>query len=186
MKALKHILATLALFATVAVSVQAAPPNLGMTPVVSPSTTRTNGAVGTGTNWVWPSCIFAGASVTNVTAIDVSAGQALALEFNAQCTTAQGVSATNIIVQLGRSVSGGIPTNALGTGVKIEWFGTITNTLPASAAANTTYTSVSQFGPVNGFSTGGAEGALQTIYIGWITAPANTIVTNYSIYAKTK
>jgi hypothetical protein len=110
----------------------------------------------------------------------------LALEFNTQVTAATAASVTNVIVQIGRSVSGGSPTNAVGTNLKVEWFGTFTNTLPASAAANTTYTAIAQLGPVSGFSTGGAEGALSRIYIGWITAPANVTLTNYSIYASVK
>lgn len=183
MKFLKYILAAAALMVTVA---QAAPPNLGNTPIInSASTTKTNQTVGTGTNWVWPVRIDAATSVTNVTAIDVTSGSSLALEFDVQ-TTAGGSAATNIIVQLGRSVSGGSPTNAVGTGLKVEWVGSITNTLPASFTNNQTYTACSQLGGLTGFSTGVSEGAMNTIYVGWITTPTGVAITNYSIYAKTK
>lgn len=147
----------------------------------------TNQIVGTNGIFLYPSFVAAGTSVTNCTPFSVP-GKDLAIQFNAQIATASSANATNIIVQLGRSVqlpsqmpSGGV-TNAAGSGMNIEWFATITNTLPASAAANTTYVSHALFGPITGQSSGSGDGAVTTFYIGYITTPASTVLTNYSFW----
>lgn len=147
----------------------------------------TNQLFGVNTNGIWPSCILPGQSVTNVTPIAVN-GTQVSFQFDAQVTVTAAASPTNIIAHIGRSVrlpqnmpSRGI-SNAIATGATIDWFATITNQLPSSAVANTTYTApIATFGPQTGFTTGAAEGGCTTFYLGWIDAPANLTVTNWQI-----
>ena len=139
------------------------------------------------TNLNWPSYIAAGTSVTNVTPFSV-AGTHEAIQLNVALTTTNGPVATNVIFQLGRSVqlpnqmpSGGV-TNAAGTSMNIEWFATITNTIPAAQAVGAVSVSHALFGPVTGYSSGPGDGAVTTYYLGWITAPTGLTLTNYSVW----
>lgn len=138
------------------------------------------------TNMTWPNNIPAGQSMTNVTAFDVSKGSHVAIQMNNQVSIAAAASVTNIVYHIGRSIQNNTITNALGTSCNIDWFATITNQLPASAAANTTYTSSALFGPVTGFSNGAGDGAMTTFYIGWIDPPANLAVTNSSVFVNSQ
>lgn len=147
--------------------------------------TSTNQLLSTTNTVKWPTVITgkgAGTSVTNVTAIPVTAGTHLVIETDVQLNVAAAASVTNVIFHIGRNVNGGQPTNSLGTGLKIDWFATITNQLPASAAANTTFTKCVTFGPQTGYSDGAFEGGCTTFYIGWIDPPANLEVTNMQVY----
>lgn len=132
------------------------------------------------TNQSWPNNFPAGQSVTNVTKIDVSGSRSIVIEMDNQLTVAAAASVTNIVYHLGRSVKGGSPTNGLATanGLRIDWFQNITNQLPASAAANTTYTKLIAIGPVTGYVDGPFEDASTTLYVGWVDPPANLAVTN--------
>lgn len=161
-------------------------PKAGSPIINTSSGTVTNQILSTTNTVAWPTCILSGQSVTNVTAFSVSSGTHLVIEMDNQITTAAAAGTTNIIYQIGRNVSGGSPTNALGTGLKIEWFATITNILPASAAANTTYTKCICFGPQTGYTDGPFEGGCTTFYVGWITAPANLTVTNSQVYVNSQ
>lgn len=143
------------------------------------------------TNLTWPASLPGGVSITNVTAINVANSRSIAFQMNCQITASDAASVTNVIFQIGRSVqtpnsmpAGGI-TNGFGNGLNIEWFATITNQLPASAAANTTYTSHALFGPQLGYSSGAFEDAMTTYYIGYIQPPANLTVTNYQVWVNT-
>lgn len=138
-------------------------------------------------NGVYPSSITAGTSVTNVVPFAVP-GKDVAIQFNLQVLATSGAAATNVVVQLGRSVmlpsqmpAGGV-TNAAGTGLNIEWFGTMTNTIPGGTTAGTTVVAHALFGPITGQSSAAADGGMSTFYIGYITAPAGTTVTNYSFW----
>ena len=168
-------------------------PQSGPTQVIAPSTTST-ALIPASTNLVWPSSIPASSTATNVTVISTANGTHLALQFTGQATTTNG---GNVIVQLGRSVqlpgsmpAGGV-TNAIGTGLNIEWYATVTNAFPQNInGQSTNYNTFNfLFGPVlgngNGNGTGGnqGEGAITTTYIGWITTPANLVLTNYSVWA---
>lgn len=164
-----------------AATVVAVLPQSGVPVINSPAATATNQIFGTTTNGLWPKQVFAGTSVTNVTPVKI-VGAHTAIEFDVQLNTASGATNANVILQLGRSVSGQTPTNAWGTNCKIEWFTTITNILPASAVADKTYTSVTLLGPSTGQSIAPADGAVTTLYLGWITNPSGMTVTNYQVY----
>ena len=137
---------------------------------------------------LWPSSIYAGQSITNVTPFQVANGKDVAIQMNNQLVTANGSTPTNVVYLIGRSVqspstmpAGGV-TNAAGTGLNIEWFTTLTNTAPASLAANTTFTSHALFGPVLGYSSGLGDGAVNWFYLGVVTAPTTIAVTNSSVW----
>ena len=149
------------------------------TPVInSASTTATNLTFGANTNGIWPCYIPASTSFTNVTAFPVSNGKLASIEFNVASSQA---SASNVVWQIGRSVSGNSPTNSTATGAKIEWFATYTNTLPN--VANQVATGIAQFGePSSSGIVNYGDGACTTFYIGWVTTPALTTLTNYSVY----
>lgn len=157
-------------------------PKAGSPIINTSSGTVTNQLLSTTNTVAWPTCILSGQTVTNVTAFSVSGGTHLVIEMDNQITTASAAGTTNIIYQIGRNVNGGSPTNSIGTGLKLELFATITNTLPASAAANTTYTKCICFGPQTGYTDGAFEGGCTTFYIWSIAAPANLTVTNSQVY----
>ena len=155
-------------------------PNL----LVSSSGGPTNQVV---TNAVWPSYITANTSVTNVTFFPTP-GKDVAIQFTAQATTTNGGA---VILSLGRSVqlpnqmpAGGI-TNANGSGLNIEWFATVTNTLPSNTAT-TAQTVHALIGPVTGYNTGAGEGGITTMYIGYINPAANVTLTNYSVWVNSQ
>ena len=142
-----------------------------------------NGVISTNTAVAWPVGIAPSTSVTNVTPVYVT-GKDVALQFTAQAMQTNG---GTVVAQLGRSVqlpntmpAGGV-TNAAGTGLNIEWFGTITNVLPANTATSLN-SQISLFGPTLNQGSAG-DGAITTFYVGWITTPANVTLTNYSIWA---
>ena len=168
-------------------------PQSGPVQVLTSATTST-ALIPASTNLVWPNAIPASSTATNVTVVSTAAGLHLALQFTGQATTTNG---GNVIIQLGRSVqlpgqmpAGGV-TNAVGTGLNIEWFATVTNTFPQNInGQSTNYNTFNfLFGPIlgngAGNGTGGnqGEGAITTTYIGWITTPANLVLTNYSAWA---
>ena len=182
MKKINCFIGLIAALVFLSATVQAANINDVNKPIInSSSTTATNLNFGTTTNGIWPSYIPASTSFTNITRIDVSGGKDLAIEFN--CSSSQ-QSASNIVFQIGRSVSGGIPTNAIGTGTKIEWFATATNTLPN--VANQISTSVYLYGPPQAAGSNYGEGACTAFYIGYVTVPALTTLTNYSVYVRSQ
>lgn len=153
----------------------------------------TNQVVGTNGIFLYPSYVAANTSVTNVIPFSVNTGSHVAIETDVQITGPTAATTTNIIWQLGRSVRAVTdqnpsvnPTNAAATGWVIDWFGTITNTLPASAAGSNTYTATALFGPVTGQSSGAGDGAATTFYLGWVTTPANVTMTNYSVWFNTQ
>ena len=147
-------------------------------PVINSAST-TNGVV----NFpAWPISVAASTSVTNVTFVNVAGGSTVAVQFTASAMQTNGGAVT---LRLGRNVQGGSPTNAVGTGLNIEWFDTLTNTLPANTAtsANTVvglYATPTTMGNVSG------DGACNGLYLGWITTPANVTLTNYSVYVNNK
>jgi hypothetical protein len=148
----------------------------------------TNQLFGVNTNGIWPGGIYAGGTVTNITAVSLAPDtKTVGIQMNSQVMATIGASPTNHIWFLGRNIQGGAPTNAIGTGLNIEWFATVTNTIPASAVVSTVYTSTTTIGPVTGATTAGAPSATtlagySTLYIGGCVAPANCAVTNYQFY----
>lgn len=153
----------------------------GNIPVInSASTTATNLTFGGTTNGIWPKVIPASTSVTNVTRLDAS-GAAVSLQFTASANETNGGA---VIIQLARSISGGSPTNSTGTGLKLDLFATMTNTLPANTATSPN-TVIASWNAVAGQSATG-HGAEKTWYIYSITTPANVTLTNYSIYPQTR
>lgn len=161
---------------------------LPSTSVVNSTGNPTNQIFGVNTNGIWPSDVVAGGTVTNVTAFPLPAGtKTVAFQMNSQVMATMGASTTNHIWFLGRNVQGGYPTNSIGSGLNIEWFTTITNTLPASGVAGTIYTATATLGPVSGQSAAGTPAAntlagYTTLYIGGCVAPANCVITNYSLF----
>ena len=164
----------------------AAVSNLGSSPVIQSNSTTNTATVNTNSPMAWPCFIAAGTTVTNVTKIDVSGGETVAL----QCTcSALQPNGGNVIVQLGRNIQGTSATNSVGTGMNIEWFATITNALPVDGTATSPKTVCYTFGPPTGAASGGTgatEGAVNAFYVGWITCPANLTLTNYYIWASVR
>jgi hypothetical protein len=148
-------------------------------PVINSASSSTNVVVGYGQS-AWPNSIAASTSVTNVTKLDVSAGLHTSIQFDASATQTNGGA---VIIQLARSIyPGATQTNALGTGMRLDLFATVTNTLPANTAtANSTVCNL--FGPVIGQSYNG-DGAIPNFYIYSITTPANVTLTNYAVSYK--
>jgi len=150
----------------------------------------TNQLFGVNTNGIWPGGIYAGQTVTNITPVTIDSNtKTVGIQLNSQVMATIGACPTNHIWFLGRNIQGGSPTNAIGTGLNIEWFATVTNTIPASAVVGTVYTSTTTIGPVNGVTTAGAPSATtldgySTLYIGGCVAPANCEVTNYQFYVQ--
>lgn len=125
---------------------------------------------------LYPSGIAASTTVTNVILIP-TAGNHIVFQFTAAAMQTNG---GNVIVQFARNVQGGSLTNTLGTGLNLDLFATMTNTLPANTAT-TANTTCFLFGPVNGQAYIG-DGAVPNFYIYSITTPANVTLTNYSVW----
>jgi hypothetical protein len=136
----------------------------------------------------WPISIVSAQTVTNFTAINIMPYKEVALEFSCQGTNT--ASTSNIVWSVYASVKGAIPANAQftnSTGVvqqDMVLLGTVTNVLNATP---TRVTTIAAYGPItNAASTYqssdvGIRG-ISTLYIGTVTVPALTGITNYQVY----
>lgn len=110
---------------------------------------------------------------TNVTRISAPDAKSVALQFTAQGSHAD---VTNTVaIALSRNISGGTPTNAAGTGLKLEAFKTWTVTM-AGTTQKTFCTNL---------TADVEKGAIGNIYITTIAPGTNQngVVTNYTVYA---
>ena len=183
----------------------------GALAVVQSSATTNYSQAYLATNWngsfnSWPTTLVGPAtgtagnlSYTNPTTFYIPNNtKAVIFHMIGQLNVANSTTATNIIFHLGRS--GLTPTqvaysntNAPGIGLvtnsQVEWFATITNTAPASLAANTWFSSTASFNAPAGFVSGGSA-ALSGLtlngynvgYVGWIDVPQGITLTNYGVY----
>jgi hypothetical protein len=139
----------------------------------------------------WPTS-FTNLTVTNITPVNISGAKIVSVQVFGQSVN---TNSAVVIWQLGRSVNAQTITNSFGTNsfagtgpvfqpcTTIDWFATVTNTLPANVATN-------EYANTFNFSTAQAPdgvanhtiGGFNYLYIGWITAPANCAYTNYGVY----
>jgi len=143
--------------------------------------TTNNGVAVTNTLTAWPGYIAASTTVTNISYVASYVGFHAAVQFTASANQTNGGS---VILQLARNIQGGAITNAQGTGLNLDLFATVTNTLPANTATSPT-TTCWLLGPVNGQGYFG-DGAIPNLYIYSITTPANVTLTNYQVYVNTQ
>jgi hypothetical protein len=167
------------------VSVASAQPYYGFVsaPAVAGGTTtnntgQTKGLFGT----AWTNSI-SGGSYTNLTLLAGPGTRELALQFTVSAASA---STSNVVWTLARNVQGGNPTNTAGTGMSLELFATVTNTLsgttPQTVVVNLTGqpTTPANVGVLTSFS----DGAVPYIYLYSVNVPTGSAaVTNYAVYA---
>lgn len=172
----------LSLFAAQAATTIGTLPNAPL--INSQNTTQTNTSFGSTTNGIWPNFIPPSTIVTNVTKVSTTGGKDVAIQFSAAPLGANDNS--NIVVQIGRNISGDAPTNAAGTGCRIEWFATLTNQLSLVAGQQTTVCYL--YGAANATTYGDVpgDGACTTFYVNYINVPALTTLTNYQIFVNSQ
>jgi hypothetical protein len=161
-------------------------PSPGSVPplINSTSTTQTNCTFGTTTNGIWPNAIPPGVTVTNITPIQgEQAFKDLAFQWSSQNGAAFIPGGTNSVVTItfARNLSGGTPTNAIGTGLLLE-FVNWTPTFQTNTLQN--YASCTNFSSANNL-----KGAIPNWFVYSITAPgtngtanAGSYLTNYFLF----
>lgn len=119
----------------------------------------------------WP--VLANGNITNFTKFDVGNSKFVSIQIT--CQTTNTTSTSNVVWTVYKSVSGGNPTNALGTSLRFTTLGTITNVLNG----------VTPVTAIGDFSDSQIAGST-TLYIGYVTTPSNSGITNYTVYARGK
>lgn len=181
--------------ATLIVMASAAPTVIGVLPAAGvpvlnsalyngAANTVTNAHFGVATNGIWPNSIIGGDIVTNFTAIAVPpTATHCSVQLTAGASASNGaVTGQTVVLTLYRSVSGGSPTNAVGTGLFFDTLGTVT--LTATSSTSGPWTSCSNF--LNQTS---PLGDVSTIYIGKLDASTLTnavSLTNYNVFVNFK
>lgn len=168
---------------TIGVNPQSAAPIIAST-----STTVTNAhpsTINTSTTNPWPCYIIGGDIVTNMTMYQVPAG-CKDTTFQLSCSPSGAVGANTgqqAALTIYRNVSGGTPTNGIGTAIHLEQCATLTAAFAANATAEKTVcTNLSSIAA-------GAGGAITTFYLGILDVSTMTNgvnLTNYSVYANSK
>ena len=185
MKTILAILSAVILFSTASFAADTASVNpQNYVPIIN-STLNAQAYV---TNGLYPLTISA-TTATNVVAIPLGKTKDLAIQFNGQLyqnsatAIATNSPAGTVTLQLGRNVQGGCATNAMGTGLNIEWVGTLTTSIATNLSTGT-FMLDTNFSDNTG--TGTLGGALGSAYVGWITASTYVTLTNYQVYVNLK
>ena len=186
MKTIKYIIATVALLAAVTFTAQAQPFYGSVNvPVINTGVTNAGGTKGASGTVQWTNGITA--AFTNLTLINQTGVRETALQFQANIM-ATNASAVTVTWQLARSVSGGSATNGAGTGLLLDYFATVTNTIAINTTASPVLTVNLTSLPPSALPTGVActgtwnDGAIPYIYVFSMTPSAGT-VTNTTVYA---
>jgi len=134
----------------------------------------------------WPVVVAGATSVTNFTTIDITGYNDVALKF--VCQTTNTTSTSNVVWTIYRDVPNRFPTNAVGTGVNCAILGTVTNILngvaPVTAIAS--YNGVPRTTASTYQSTDAGIAGISTLYIGYVTVPGLSGITNYQVYVSKK
>lgn len=178
---MKKILLLIAVvFGIASFTASATPPIGGSTPVDSTLST---------TNIVqfplWPNVVAGGVSVTNWTKIDISGAKEVALNFS--CASTNAGTTSNIVWQVYESAKGTLPTNAAGTSVDCDLLGTVTNVLNGTTRVTTVakYNANPRSASTYQSADTGIAG-VQSLYVGIVTVPALSGITNYQVVPNLK
>lgn len=134
----------------------------------------------------FPTFIPTASGITNLVPIYLpSPWTTCAIQVTGQGTNAN--SSGTVVWTVFKSVSGGSPTNAAGTGLLLDTVGYITNTISGTAPATTVavYSLDAKAASALQGSDLGIAG-VTTLYIGAINAGATTGYTNYTAYVSIK
>jgi hypothetical protein len=162
---------------TVGFEASGAVPLSGNAPVVN-STASTNQVV----NFpYWPVVVAGGTSVTNFTKIDISGKENVALQF--QCQSTNTTTTSNVVWAVYKNIAGQTATNAVGTNVRYDTLGFVTNVLNGVTPVVTvaTYTPLGKAATTSQSSDNGIAG-VTTLYIGNVTTLGLSGLTNYQVY----